>query len=235
MYRRESLSYDDEGSQYRIGADRQEEDRLGMEAAIRMGLDELSLAPPSTDNEHDYSIEYPRQGPHSPLPFDPYSSFARSQNEYDFVPEEEASAMRHPTFPPRRSKPSAAFASYGPEDESYGIGGETVSTTGHHRSAVTFNAGLGGLPDLTREGREYDPDRRLDRLLDNRPHMSMFDDGTPRSRRAHAGHANRSRQSNKSRETHVQVSAFLLSASSSPRAHPYFYATPTELCVTTHL
>lgn len=205
MYRRGHLSYDDEESQYRIGADRQEEDRLGMEALIRRGIDDISLAPPSTDNEQDYSVEYPRQGPHSPLPFDPYSSFARSQNEFDFAPEEEMSGMRPPTFPSRRSKP-AAFASFGPEDESYGIGGETVSTTGHHRSAVTFNAGLGGLADSPREGNEYDPDRRLDRLLDNRPHMSMFDDGTPRNRRAHPGHANRSRQSNKSRETHVQVS-----------------------------
>ncbi|KIO23851.1 hypothetical protein M407DRAFT_26713 [Tulasnella calospora MUT 4182] len=204
MYRRGHLSYDDEESQYRIGADRQEEDRLGLEALIRRGIDDISLAPLSTDNEQDYSVEYPRHGHHSPLPFDPYSSFARSQNEFDFVPEEDVSGVRPPTFQSRRSKPAAAFASFGPEDESYGIGGETVSTTGHHRSAVTFNAGLGGLADSPREGNEYDPDRRLDRLLDNRPHMSMFDDGTPRNRRAHPGHANRSRQSNKSRETHVQ-------------------------------
>ncbi|KAG9013566.1 hypothetical protein FRB90_005880 [Tulasnella sp. 427] len=205
MYRRGHMSYDDEDSQYRIGADRQEEDRLGMEALIRRGIEDISLAPPSTDNEQDYSVEYPRHGPHSPLPFDPYSSFARSQNEYDFVPQEELSAMRHPTtFPTRKSKPAAAFASFGPEDESYGFGGETVSTTGHHRSAVTFNAGLGGLPDSTRDGKEYDPDRRLDRLLDNRPHMSMFDDGTPRTRRAHQGNANRGRQSNKSRDIQVQ-------------------------------
>lgn len=188
--------------------DLQERDRRGLEQLIERGVDSLAAPPLSTTDDNDYSVEYPRHGgQYSPLPFDPYSSFARSQQHFDFAPPEDDDERRQQRFPPRFRQAQKDRLSYR-DDDTYGAG-ETMSTANHHRSALTLGAGLRGrLPSESprRPQHEYDPDRQVDRLLDHRGQMSMFDDTTPRkgNRKTQGG---KSRQSgNKSAELHVQVS-----------------------------
>ncbi|PFH53357.1 hypothetical protein AMATHDRAFT_1416 [Amanita thiersii Skay4041] len=67
----------------------------------------------------------------------------------------------------------------------YAYGGGTVSSSGHHASAVTLSAGLGGgrtrrrgegtVADASGSGAEYDPDRPLDAMMAGVEKLSMFD------------------------------------------------------------
>ncbi|KAG8961617.1 hypothetical protein FRC03_005169 [Tulasnella sp. 419] len=172
-----------------LDADYQEQDRKRLEALICSGIDDMSFVPSASErNEDDYSVEYPRHGGnHSPVPFDPYSSYGRSQDHFDrsqFVdplPDEDS----HSLFVPQKHY---ALQRYEESIE----GGETVSTAAHHRSGLTLGAGLGFRSPISGAG-EYDPDRELQQLINNRGHMSMFDDtmrsvktdkrATPTSRR----------------------------------------------------
>ncbi|KAG8907716.1 hypothetical protein FRB99_002512 [Tulasnella sp. 403] len=185
-----------------LSTDAQEQDRRGLEQVINGDLDSVSLILTSVTDDPNNSIEYPRNGPrHSPLPFDPYSSFARSFNDLEFSAPE-------PHHYVQDYKQHQRHYSYR-MDDSYGMGGDTGSTDGHHRSEITFGAGLRGIvpSHSPREGREYDPDRQVDRLIGNRGHMSMFDDAaTPRSqKRVPTGNSSRSRHANKSRDIHLHT------------------------------
>ncbi|KAG8998311.1 hypothetical protein FRB93_013786 [Tulasnella sp. JGI-2019a] len=185
--------------------DIQEMDRREVEQLIERGVDNLA-PPPSTTDDNEYSVEYPRHGrQHSPLPFDPYSSFARSQH-FDFAPADDRQDYnRYQPSPRHVQKISLSYR----EDDTY-RGGDTMSTANHHRSGITLGAGIRGrMPSLSprQRGGEYDPDRQIDRLIDQRGQMSMFDDATPQKGNR-KGQGARSRPENKSAtEIHVQTFA----------------------------
>ncbi|KAG8876345.1 hypothetical protein FRB97_004284 [Tulasnella sp. 331] len=163
-----------------LDRDIQERDRREVEQLIERGVDNLTAPALSTTDDNEYSVEYPRHGGHhSPLPFDPYTSFARSQH-FDFAPADDRQEYNRYQPPARQTQ--KAYLSYR-EDDTYRTAGDTMSTANHHRSGITLGAGIRGrIPSLSprQRGGEYDPDRQIDRLIDQRGQMSMFDDATPR-------------------------------------------------------
>ncbi|KAG8878574.1 hypothetical protein FRB98_006087 [Tulasnella sp. 332] len=188
-----------------LDRDIQERDRREVEQLIERGVDNLTAPALSTTDDNEYSVEYPRHGGHhSPLPFDPYTSFARSQH-FDFAPADDRQEYNRYQPPSRQTQ--KAYLSYR-EDDTYRTAGDTMSTANHHRSGITLGAGIRGrMPSLSprQRGGEYDPDRQIDRLIDQRGQMSMFDDATPRkvNKRSHPAKA---RSENKSTEIHTFAS-----------------------------
>jgi len=169
----------------------QERNRIALEDAISHGLPDFSIQP---SEDADYSVEYPRHGgAHSPLPFNPYSSFNGPEVADDLYSNPDQHRHR-------------SFVSH--HDDSL-VGGESMSTAAHHASALTPRAGLRyNLPSPTLGDGEYDPERPVQDLLNNRGHMSIFDDtmrSTKSERRANTSTRNRSHH-NKSRDIHLQVS-----------------------------
>ncbi|KAF7314173.1 AAA family ATPase [Mycena kentingensis (nom. inval.)] len=81
------------------------------------------------------------------------------------------------------------FSRHYEDPSSYGInpyGGETMSTAGHHASALTLSAGLhgrGARREASLSGAEFDPERPLkDMMAAVDPRLSMFDMDPSRSR-----------------------------------------------------
>lgn len=181
-----------------IAKDPQERDREALEVAVRE-MPNFSNHPASDAASDDQSVEYPRHGgAHSPLPFNPYSSYGHVDpiDDFGYNPDQ------HPH----------SFASH--REESY-VGGETISTAAHHASGLTWRAGFNyharsGTSSPRSNGGEYDPDRPLQHLLENRAQMSMFDD-TIRSYKSDRRGANVSgrNRSNKSKEYIHEVKFFI--------------------------
>lgn len=153
-----------------ISGDELEQNRVQLERNLRQRDISLQLSTPE-DQFDDESVEYPRRNPGT-TPLSDFGSLIR---------------------PSRRDlgDDDNHGWSYGiGEDEEQGIspfGGQTVSTTGHHASNVTLNAGLGGRRtgrrDASFTGTEYDPDRPLTDLLAGlNSKLSVFDNDTSRSR-----------------------------------------------------
>ncbi|KAF9561056.1 hypothetical protein CPC08DRAFT_446461 [Agrocybe pediades] len=119
-------------------------------------------------HHHNSSLEYPR---HISEPINELPSFTRRSAREHFGEEDQMSL--HPW-------------SYRTADDEDGVspyGGATVSTVGHHASALTITAGLGGGRHARRDpsvsGAEYDPERPLDRIIAGvNGKYSMFDDAS---------------------------------------------------------
>ncbi|KAG2365161.1 hypothetical protein BDR07DRAFT_1399588 [Suillus spraguei] len=140
MARRPSTTFE-----FSIPGDELEQHRIQLEQQIQNT--DLSLHLSSSQGDED-SVEYPRHNSNHSLGF---ASFEQPSQHFDY------------------DAPSGLHAWSTHEDEGANpYAGETVSTIGHHASAVTIGAGLGG-PGQRREislsGAEYDPDRPLQDMI----------------------------------------------------------------------
>jgi hypothetical protein len=148
-----SFSHSHRSLDFVIPGDQLEYDRRKLEHNLKNYDPDFS--PVSSDRylSDSHSIEQPRR------------SYAPAPNEF--------ASFEHPSFdhfgPEDRSRVHAW--SYRSDDE--GIvpyGGQTVSTAGHHASALTFSAGLGragARRDVSISGAEFDPERPLSEMIAN--------------------------------------------------------------------
>ncbi|KAG2065035.1 hypothetical protein BDR04DRAFT_1145580 [Suillus decipiens] len=165
MARRPSTTFE-----FSIPGDELEQHRIQLEQQIQNT--DLSLHLSSSQGDDD-SVEYPRHNSNHSLGF---ASFEQPSQYFDY------------------DAPSGLHAWSTHEDEGVNpYAGETVSTIGHHASAVTIGAGLGGRGqrrEISLSVAEYDPDRPLQDMIagmDSRisilePHSKSRQ--TPRSREA---------------------------------------------------
>lgn len=140
MARRPSTTFE-----FSIPGDELEQSRIQLEQQIQNT--DLSLHLSSSQGDDD-SVEYPRHNSNHSLGF---ASFEQPSQHFDY------------------DAPSGLHAWSTHEDE--GVNpyvGETVSTIGHHASAITIGAGLGGhgqRREISLSGAEYDPDRPLQDMI----------------------------------------------------------------------
>ncbi|OJA21501.1 hypothetical protein AZE42_03288 [Rhizopogon vesiculosus] len=140
MARRPSTTFE-----FSIPGDELEQHRIQLEQQIQNTDLSLHLSSSQGDDE---SVEYPRHHSNHSLGF---ASFEQPSQHFDY------------------DVPSGLHAWSTHEDE--GINpyvGETVSTIGHHASAVTIGAGLGGRGqrrEVSLSGAEYDPERPLQDMI----------------------------------------------------------------------
>ncbi|KAG2115461.1 hypothetical protein DEU56DRAFT_841127 [Suillus clintonianus] len=140
MARRSSTTFE-----FSIPGDELEQYRIQLEQQIQNT--DLSLHLSSSQGDDD-SVEYPRHNSNHSLGF---PSFEQPSQHFDY------------------DAPSGLHAWSTHEDE--GVNpyvGETVSTIGHHASAVTIGAGLGGRGqrrEVSLSGAEYDPERPLQDMI----------------------------------------------------------------------
>lgn len=163
-----------------IHRDELEQDRRLLENRLKSNVSAIPAPPIASDDDGDddpyhytqnSSVEVPR---HMQEPIQPdFPSFAHRSREH-LVEEDGHMQMGW---------------SYRTGDDDEGInpyGGGDASTVGHHISAVTVTAGLGGgrnarRADVSISGAEYDPDRPLNRIMAGVGRLSMFDE-TSRSK-----------------------------------------------------
>ncbi|KAF9005405.1 hypothetical protein BDQ17DRAFT_1303766 [Cyathus striatus] len=162
-------------SELSIPGDELEEDRQALESNLQQTDLSLRLSSASDDDlayhhQHHYdSVEYPRH----------YSN--PSAHDYP-------SFHREHTFDNLGDEDGHMNITYRTEEDEEGInpyGGETMSTAGHHASALTLSAGLGGRGmrrDVSLSGAEYDPDRPLHDMIAGVDRLSMFDMDPSRSK-----------------------------------------------------
>ncbi|KAG2034860.1 hypothetical protein BDR03DRAFT_963866 [Suillus americanus] len=140
MARRPSTTFE-----FSIPGDELEQYRIQLEQQIQNT--DLSLHLSSSQGDDD-SVEYPRHNSNHSLGF---ASFEQPSQHFDY------------------DAPSGLHAWSTHEDEGINpYAGETVSTIGHHASAVTIGAGLGGRGqrrEISLSGAEYDPDRPLQDMI----------------------------------------------------------------------
>lgn len=140
MARRPSTTFE-----FSIPGDELEQYRIQLEQQIQNT--DLSLHLSSSQGDED-SVEYPRHNSNHSLGF---ASFEQPSQHFDY------------------DGPSGLHAWSTHEDEGVNpYAGETVSTIGHHASAVTIGAGLGGRGqrrEISLSGAEYDPDRPLQDMM----------------------------------------------------------------------
>ncbi|KAG2340139.1 hypothetical protein BDR05DRAFT_1061696 [Suillus weaverae] len=140
MARRPSTTFE-----FSIPGDELEQHRIQLEQQIQNT--DLSLHLSSSQGDDD-SVEYPRHNSNHSLGF---ASFEQPSQHFDY------------------DAPSGLHAWSTHEDEGINpYAGETVSTIGHHASAVTIGAGLGGRGqrrEISLSGAEYDPDRPLQDMI----------------------------------------------------------------------
>jgi hypothetical protein len=140
MARRPSTTFE-----FSIPGDELEQYRIQLEQQIQNT--DLSLHLSSSQGDDD-SVEYPRHNSNHSLGF---ASFEQPSQHFDY------------------DGPSGLHAWSTHEDEGVNpYAGETVSTIGHHASAVTIGAGLGGRGqrrEISLSGAEYDPDRPLQDMI----------------------------------------------------------------------
>lgn len=135
-----------------IRGDEQERHRIQLEHNLQT-INDLSIH--LSSSKDDDTLEYPRHAEHhSPFPAIP--SF--HHHSVDHLDPEDQSQM-HPW----------SYRTLD-EDDEHGINpyvGQSLSTAGHHASAITFTAGLAGRRrgDQTQSGVEYDPDRPLHNMI----------------------------------------------------------------------
>lgn len=128
-----------------ISGDEQEQSRIQLEKNLLHTDLSLHLS-------NDYSVEIPRHQSNTSALF---SAFDRSRDaDLDDV----------------LSQVQAWSYRTGEDDEGVQpfVGGETLSTAGHHASALTLSAGLAGRGerrDISLSGAEYDPERPLQGLI----------------------------------------------------------------------
>ncbi|KAG1868981.1 hypothetical protein DFJ58DRAFT_742556 [Suillus subalutaceus] len=131
--------------EFSIPGDELEQHRIQLEQQIQNT--DLSLHLSSSQGDDD-SVEYPRHNSNHSLGF---ASFEQPSQHFDY------------------DAPSGLHAWSTHEDEGINpYAGETVSTIGHHASAVTIGAGLGGRGqrrEISLSGAEYDPDRPLQDMI----------------------------------------------------------------------
>jgi hypothetical protein len=155
----------------RIDGDELEHDRILLENNLQHT--DLSLRLSSQDDLSSVDTEYARHNPGPDMDMG-VGSYIRRPEEYD--------DDYHPGWSYRT----------GEDTDMMGVspyGGQTMSTAAHHASALTLSAGLGGARAARRDGSvslsaaEYDPDRRLEELLDEAgSKYSLFDNDPSRSR-----------------------------------------------------
>ncbi|KAG1749342.1 hypothetical protein EDB19DRAFT_1904857 [Suillus lakei] len=140
MARRPSTTFE-----FSIPGDELEQYRIQLEQQIQNT--DLSLHLSSSQGDDD-SIEYPRHNSNHSLGF---ASFEQPSQHFDY------------------DAPSGLHAWSTHEDDGVNpYAGETVSTIGHHASAVTIGAGLGGRGqrrEISLSGAEYDPERPLQDMI----------------------------------------------------------------------
>jgi hypothetical protein len=140
MARRPSTTF-----QFSIPGDELEQHRIQLEQQIQNTDLSLHLSSSQGDDE---SVEYPRHHSNHSLGF---ASFEQPSQHFDY------------------DAPSGLHAWSTHEDEGVNpYAGETVSTVGHHASAVTIGAGLGGRGqrrEVSLSGAEYDPERPLQDMI----------------------------------------------------------------------
>jgi hypothetical protein len=149
------------------------------------------------EGEHASSIEYPRHNS-NPNNLHEFVSFDRSSRDhgmgdlshhsslhpYSFSPEDDDDGRLHGIDPfPTPGFPSMSMGSG--LGRGHGAEGQTISTAGHHASALTLSPGLGGRYWATRNrepslsNAEYDPERPLKDMLDHvgmgMDKLSVFD------------------------------------------------------------
>ncbi|KAM6494066.1 hypothetical protein JOM56_010427 [Amanita muscaria] len=152
-----------------IHEDELEHDRILLEQNLQMQHTEASFRLSSPGGDHDESdeLEYAR---HGSLP-SPEFNF-RDRN-------------RHTDEDGTRSH--IHMWSYRTAEDDEGVNpysGESMSTAGHHASAVTLTAGLAGArsrrgADASHSGAEYDPDRPIGAMIAGVEKLSMFDTTDP--------------------------------------------------------
>ncbi|KAG0704780.1 hypothetical protein DFH29DRAFT_331029 [Suillus ampliporus] len=167
MARRPSTTFE-----FSIAGDELENHRIRLEQQIQNTDLSLHLSSSQGDDE---SVEYPRHNSNHSLGF---ASFEQPSQHFDY------------------DAPSGLHGWSMHEDEGVNpYAGETVSTIGHHASAVTIGAGLGGRGqrrEISLSGAEYDPERPLQDMIagmDSRisilePHSTSKSRQTPCSREA---------------------------------------------------
>lgn len=134
-----------------IRGDELENHRIQLEQNLQQT--DLSLHLSSAAPTDDESVEYARHNS-APSPHAAYRSFERSH-----LDEDGASHMHGWSY---RTVD---------DDDDHGVRpyGDTISTVGHHASALTLSAGLGGGRGHRREvslsGAEYDPERPLQDMI----------------------------------------------------------------------
>ncbi|KAG1743245.1 uncharacterized protein EDB91DRAFT_1126491 [Suillus paluster] len=140
MARRSSTTFE-----FSIPGDELEQYRIQLEQQIQNTDLSLHLSSSQGDDE---SVEYPRHNSNHSLGF---ASFEQPSQHFDY------------------DAPSGLHAWSLHEDEGVNpYAGETVSTIGHHASAVTIGAGLGGRGqrrEVSLSGAEYDPERPLQDMI----------------------------------------------------------------------
>jgi len=140
MARRPSTTFE-----FSIPGDELEQHRIQLEQQIQNTDISLHLSSSQGDDE---SVEYPRHHSNHSLGF---ASFEQPSQHFDY------------------DAPSGLHAWSAHEDEGVNpYAGETVSTIGHHASAVTIGAGLGGRGqrrEVSLSGAEYDPERPLQDMI----------------------------------------------------------------------
>lgn len=147
--------------QFSIVGDEQERHRIELEYNLQnqdLSIDLLS-------SQGDHSLEYARHAERSRSPFSSHRSFGH--RDYSVEDPSQVNPWSYRTVD---------------DDEENGINpyvGESLSTTAHHASAVTLNAGLGPRRgDDTRSGMEFDPERPLQNIMAGAERLSMFGNNT---------------------------------------------------------
>lgn len=137
-----------------IHGDDLETQRIQLERNLQHTDLSFHVSAPSDALEDDDTVEHPRHGPVG-SPVIGFISFERSSRDhFDMDDPDNLHAWSYRA---------------GDNEESINpYSGRSLSTAGHHASAVTLNAGLGALlerRDVSLSGAEYDPDRNVEDLL----------------------------------------------------------------------
>lgn len=149
-----------------IHEDELEHDRILLERNLQMQHTENSFRLSSADgDDEDNELEYARHGSLPSPEFNFRNSYAA-----DGTPQSQLHVW--------------SYRAGEDDDGVYPYGAESISTSGHHASAVTITAGLAGArnrrgADASLSGAEYDPERPIDAMIAGVEKLSMFDATEP--------------------------------------------------------